>query len=100
MSQSDELEMWRSSDVCLMALFIGALLHQTTKSIASSQQKKLAKDGPNVVQNFYGFSTAQDIVKRLAQITQKLNELDTKLSSCIGTTSSCSAGKEFFLGST
>ena len=88
--------MWRSSDVCLMALFIGALLHQTTKSIASSQQKKLAKDGPNVVQNFYGFSTAQDIVKRLAQITQKLNELD----SCIGTTSSCSAGKEFFLGST
>ena len=67
-------------------LFVSISLQQT-----ASQQK----GGPSVVQNFYGFASAQDIVKRLTQITQKLDELDTKLNSCIGTSSTCKTGKNY-----
>ena len=60
---------------------------QTAMSAANSQ-----KAGPNVEQNFYGFASAQNIVNRLSQITKKLEQLDMKLSRCVGGTSSCKAG--------
>ena len=83
----------RSIIVCsLFVLSASVSLHQT----AALQQKNPAKSGASVAQNFYGFTSAKDIVSRLLYITEKLDELDSKLNKCIGT-SSCETGTEMIL---
>ena len=81
----------------LTVLFLQATICKS--KIQPNSAKSSAKGGPSVVQNCYGFSSAQSlyIVNRLTQITKKLEELDKKLNSCIGTSSKCKTGNGFQL---
>ena len=74
--------------ICVSTIMLTSLvILQNAMSAANSQIT-----GPNVIQNFHGFASAQNIVNRLSQMTKTLEQLDAKLRSGVGGTSSCKAG--------